>query len=56
MNIQLIRWPLLPPVIASDESVSVQCSSRDCERLSSLDNVAVFISVIFLHSAWNYPR
>jgi len=38
---------------SSDESVSVQCNSRDCERFASLHHatVVVFISMIFLHSA-----
>jgi len=42
MTSPLIRWPLLGPVIVRwQNNVSIQCSSRDCERLAGLCNVTV---------------
>ena len=58
MNSQFIRWPLLEQIIYRWWNiVSVQCSSRDCERFANLYNATVVLStsMIFLHSACNSP-
>jgi len=59
MTSWLIRWPLHEPtVVRWRNNWSVQCSSHDCERCTSLCNVTAVqsISMIFLHSDCNSLR
>jgi len=48
MTARLIRRPVFEPVIVCwRNNVSVQCSSRDCQRFACLHNAIVFLSIFY---------